>query len=261
MDFNSRFSAISNKGYAVGNKLNSQDSLYDYYFDKNSVISWGGSDKYKNSTMKSALDSYTATAESAPEDRCIAQPGQLGSSGNPLNLQLSDCTKVNTQSTIDNSWPNGRMWYANVTSASTQNVDIGKSGSTTNIYGRGTIFVNFTNGRSDNTVTINNLNFVSNAKIGLVVLGGNVVFSSNASSFKGVVFNPRAEGASSGGKISFIKDGRMLKIYGSLVADEVEFNSRKKEASEYGVMIYNDAALMTQPLPGFEGLNSVVTGG
>lgn len=266
MDFNSRFSAISNEQYAVGNKLNSQDALYNYYFDKNSVIAWGdeaegGSDKYKNSMMKSTLDSYTKTT-GAPEDRCkLSNSGQLGSDGKPVNLQLSNCSQFNTNSTVDDAWPNGRMWYLNVTSSGAQNIDIGKSGLTTNVYGRGTIFVNFDNGRNDNTVTINNLNFVSNAKMGVVVTGGGVVFSRQARSFKGIVFNPRAEGSSSGGKISFIKDGRMLKIYGSLVADEIEFNPRSRESAEYGIMIYNDAALMNQPLPGFEGINSVVTGG
>ncbi len=264
IDFNSRFSAISNKDYAVGNKLNSQDALYNYYFDKNSVIAWGnqaegGNDKYKNSTMKSALDSYTKSV-GAPEDRCkLSSAGQLGSDGKPMNLQLNNCSQFNTNAAIDDTWPNGRMWYLKVTGDGTQNIDIGKSGFATNIYGRGTIFIDFDNGRSDNTVTINNLNFISSAKMGVVVTGGGVVFSKQARSFRGIVFNPRAEGASSGGKILFTKEGRMLKIYGSLVADEIEFNPRSRESAEYGIMIYNDAALMNQPLPGFEGINSLVT--
>lgn len=265
MDFNSRFSAISNQEYAVGNKLNSKDALYNYYFDENSVIAWGnsdngGDDKYKNSAMKTALDSYTKTP--APEDECAVQSSKFGSAGGFVNLQLSNCNGINTNSSTDQSWPNGRMWYANVSSSGIQNVDIGKSGSTTKVYGRGTIFVNFNNGRTDNTVTINNLDFTaSGAKMGIVVIGGDVVFSKYARSFKGIIFNPKAEGASSGGKISFTKDGRMLKIYGSLVADEIELNPRSRESAEYGIMIYNDAALMNQPLPGFEGINSVATGG
>lgn len=263
MDFNSRFSAISNEPYSIENKLNSQDALYNYYFDENSVISWGsedngGSDKYKNSAMKTALESYTKSS-GAPEDRCkLSSPNQLGVDGKPLNLQLNDCYKFNISSSVDDSWPSGRLWYLDVRNSGTQNIDLGRVGRNTNVYGRGTIFIDFNNGRSDNTVTINSLNFVSGAKMGIVVTGGNVIFSKQARMFKGIIFNPRAEGSSAGGKISFAKDGRMLKVYGSLVADEIEFNPRNREMAEYGIMIYNDVALMNQPLPGFEGLNSVV---
>jgi hypothetical protein len=265
MDFNSRFSGITNEQYDINNKTNSQDTLYNYYFDKGSVIAWGNSDnggdnKYKNSAMKASLDSYTKNP--APEDRCVVTQDKLeGGSVYYLNLQLSDCSKLNTTNTVDNAWPDGRVWYVNVTGSGQQNVYIGKTNATTKVYGRGTIFVNFTNGRSDNLVTINNLNFVDNAKMGVVVTGGSTVFSKQARSFRGIVFNPRADGATSGGKISFTKDGRMLKIYGSLVADEIEFNPRSKETAEYGIMIYSDAALLNQPLPGFQGINFVVTGG
>lgn len=264
MDFNSRFSAISNEQYAIDNKLNSQDSLYNYYFDENSVISWGGSDdggddKYKNSAMKAALDSYTKTP--APEIVCqTSTNGLAGGSTNRLNLQVNNCNRQNGSPETSDIWPNGRVWYLKSTGTGQQTIHIGKAGSTTEVRGRGTIFVDFQNGRNDNLVVINNLNFIDDGKVGVVVTGGNVEFSFQARSFKGIVFNPRNQNATSGGKISFVKDGRMLKIYGSLVADAIEFNSRNKESAEYGIMIYNDAALMNQPLPGFEGLNSVVTG-
>jgi len=257
MDFNSRFNSVTNKALDKTNKTNSESAQYDYNFDKNSVIYWDSTNSiYKNSQMQQSLEAYTKIP--APEVVCTESATDLGGSGaRLLNLQTKNCTNFKTSPTTDETWANGRVWYVEVTASDISTIDIGKSGVLTNIYGHGTIFVNFNNGRDDNNVIVNNLKFADGAKMGLVVTGGRVSFSAEAQSFKGAIFNP-------GGKISFVKDGRPMKIYGSLVSDEIEFNSRQKSfdetTQEYGIMIYNDAALLNQPLPGFEGLNSITLG-
>ncbi len=260
LDFNSRFGSISNKSADDTNKQNGESALYGYYFDKESVVYWGdsasgGSDEYKNKIMADNISKYTATA--TPDIECkLSDANKLKTS--PLNFQTNDCANLGSMADKGDSWPNGRVWYL---STETNTINLGPTnGSAANVYGRGTLIVDFKN-EGANKVIINNLSFVDQAKLGLIVLGGDVEFSRSATSFKGIIFNPSnsSRNTYSGGKVTFISEGEPLKIYGSIVAEEIAFNKRKKSGS-YGIAIYSDAKLMNQPLPAFEGINSVLTG-
>lgn len=61
-----------------------------------------------------------------------------------------------------------------------------------------------------------------------------------------------------GGEIIFAGNGEAIRIRGSLVADKIIFNVRKKNSQGYAAMIYNDAKILYSALPGFETLTNVV---
>jgi hypothetical protein len=247
LDYGSRSLSISKNTATTSDKQNANSSQYDYDFDKSSVIYWDSGNEYKNKQMTDNINKYTSTS-SRPGIVCeLSNTGALKSA---LNLNNKDCSLNMTDTS--NVYPDGRVWYLKSNSGT---IDIGKpDGSSTNVNGRGTIIID-----TDSLVRINGLNFGSQASLGLVVIGGGrVEFSKYASFYRGVIFNPSS--SESGGKISFEtgEGAKAIRIYGSLVADTIEFSPRSRTAADdYSIMIYSDSKTLNQPLPVFGGTSDI----
>lgn len=61
-----------------------------------------------------------------------------------------------------------------------------------------------------------------------------------------------------GGEIIFEKDGKAIRVRGSLVANQIDFNPREKNSQRYAAMIYSDSKVLYSALPGFETLVNVM---
>jgi len=255
-DFGHGSSAISTGDFG-NEKLNSASSLYNYYFDEKSVIFWDRNNKDKNTAMEGNISRILGTQELRPDDLCqLDSANSLRNSTIYLNNQ--SCSLVQT----DNSsiWPSGRVWYLKANS----DVEISST-----IKKGGTLVVDFSEASYVPTVKINTQegDFSNDSFLGLIVInGGKVEFTGDAEYFRGAVFVPgrgdsdpeRRDGE---GKIVFAEDGRPLKIRGSLIADEIDFNKRQKNDKEFAVSVYADSALVNSRIPGFERLMSMLIGG
>lgn len=86
-----------------------------------------------------------------------------------------------------------------------------------------------------------------------------MINSSSIESRKTVtVTSPPPSPAGPGGEIIFADGGEPIRIRGSLVADKIIFNVRKKSSQGYAAMIYNDSKILYSALPGFETLTNVM---
>lgn len=243
LDFNSKSNAISQAGNAFTSKLNSEAALYNYSFDRSSALYWDASNTEKNDKMNRAISILTSAQK--PDVVCNLSQASLGSGNYFLNnpncqIKSSSSSKI---------WPNGRVWLVKATGS------INLNGS---INGRGTLLVDFSSAPAS-SLNLQNLSFAKDASLGIILTGGgSVAFDTNCSEFRGLVFAPGANG--NGGEIGFAKDGSALKISGSLVANQINFNPRSKNGSQYAVSISTDQNLLNSPLPGFDALSTVVFG-
>jgi len=186
LDFSSRSEAISNQSYSSDftSKLNSEASLYNYYFDQNSVFYWqndpSSSDyQYKNKELTQSINKLTATSNRPAVVCDLSNQGAL-SSGNQVYLNNKDC---NINAASDNSWPNGRVWYLKPTG----DITIGAT-----LHGQGTIIIDYQN-LSSGTVGVSTKidDFPDGTKLGLIVInGGKVLFTKDCQKFNGVIFAP-----------------------------------------------------------------------
>ena len=160
---------------------------------------------------------------------------------------------------VDNSgiWPNGRVWYLKADS----DVEISSK-----IVKGGTLVIDFSGADYVPTVRISTQenDFASDAFLGLIVInGGRVEFTEGAEYFRGAIFvpgrsDPDPQRRDGEGKIIFAEDGNPLKIRGSLIADEIDFNKRQKNNNKYAVSVYSDSALVNSRILGFEKLMDVL---
>jgi hypothetical protein len=253
-------SSVVSTGDFGNEKLNSAASLYNYYFDQESVIFWDRGNQDKNAAMENNISRILGTESSRPDDLCVL-PSLLSanrlSGAPPVYLNNKSCSLIG----VDNSsvWPSGRVWYLKAIS----DIEISST-----IAKGGTLVVDFSDASYVPTVKINTQenDFANDSFLGLIVInGGRVEFTADAEYFRGAVFVPgrsdsdpqRLEGE---GRIIFAEDGRPLKIRGSLIADEIDFNKRQKNDKEYAVSVYSDSALVNSRIPGFEKLMSVLIG-
>jgi len=72
------------------------------------------------------------------------------------------------------------------------------------------------------------------------------------------VTTPPPQPVGPGGEIIFAENGEAIRVRGSLVADKIVFNVRKKSSQGYAAMIYNDSKVLYSALPGFETLTNVM---
>ncbi|MCX6809947.1 MAG: hypothetical protein NTZ65_04365 [Candidatus Berkelbacteria bacterium] len=183
LDFGSRSQATTQGAYDPNNKLNAATALYNYQFDKNSVIYWDDSNKDKNKTMYDNIQRFMPNASGVlPDNTCnITATGQLKGA---LYLDNANC-KIH-ENIKSSFWPNGRVWYYKATG---DNETININGP---IYGKGTVIVDF-NGKSNGIVNIltTDTGFTDNDYLGLIVInGGKVKFTPTCTKFNGIVFAP-----------------------------------------------------------------------
>lgn len=248
-DFSSRNSAISVADSEAA-KLNSEAVLYDYNFDKNSLIYWDQANRDKNKQMEENIGKYIDPPQS--EVVCTLATNVLTNPAQ-FNLYASDCNSRNGSPTPDQEalHPSGRVWYYKLKDTESADFEL-----KANFRGKGTIIVDFEN-KPNGRISINkNID----ATLGLILInGGNVVFDSNAGEFNGIVFVPGDQDPSTtDGVIEFKEGGSPLVIKGSLVANKIKVNPRAKSTNGYAVEIYSDAGVLSSGLLGFETISSVI---
>lgn len=241
-DFNSKSNAVSSGQYNSSDKLNAAAALYNYFFDRDSVMFWDKDNK-NNPQMQDNIRRILGS-DIACE---MSGYGISNLSGNNLYLGNQDCNIQ--QATTNQVWPSGRVWYFKPIS----DVHLGAT-----IWETGTIIIDFSGNPTAKSVYIEtrNNNFQNNSKLGLIVLNGNVVFTKDAERFDGLVFVPGSSNSDSG-KIIFKEDGEPIKIHGSLVANQVQF-AKRKNGVRYSVAIYSDSSILNTRLPGFERLMDII---
>ena len=249
-DFGHGSSSVSTGDFG-NEKLNTASSLYNYYFDTQSVLFWDRDNRDKNKAMEENIVRIVGEEGSRPDNFCeLGDAGALR--GETVYLNNRNCSIGSPDDT--DIWPNGRVWYLRASS----DVEISST-----IAKGGTIVIDYGGSTPDHTVRIKNMqesDFKNNSFLGLIVInGGNVEFSTDTTFFRGIVFNPgRSEGG--GGRVIFAKDGRSLTVRGSVIADEIDFNKRAKDDNRYAVSVYADSALINARIPGFERLMDIVVG-
>lgn len=194
LDFSSRHSSVANTNFPsdMSSKLNSEASLYKYYFDQNSVLYWDNSSstsetEYKNKQMTESIKSLI---DNKPSEFCDLS----GLSNEDVKYMLSDTKDaylnnrncfINQAPVTDSSniYPNGRVWYL------TPSGDITLSAT---LHNQGTIIVDYKNLNAGTVrIATKNSDFTTGAKIGLIVInGGKVLFTKEAEAFNGVIFDP-----------------------------------------------------------------------
>ena len=241
LDFSSRSNAITRQSYQNSSKLNSEAALYNYEFDKDSVVYWDETNRDRNKAMEENI--RRLVADPKPEIVCKVSNLNAFETGQ-VNLNSNDCN-LSSQPGTNIKWPNGRVWYLKTNTSSDQ-VEIGSS-----IRGRGTIIID---GPGKAVISTSASDYPNDSSFGLIAINGaKVEFGTNAERFNGIVFAPTGSPCS----IEFIKDGKAMKIRGSLVGENICFNPRNKAGNRYAVSIYADASILKLPLPGFENFISV----
>jgi len=256
LDFSSRSGATSNQGFPsdFSNKLNSEASLYNYSFDKNSVLYWDNNKstadyEYKNKELTESIKKLTGP--NPPPEVCPPISASDIADGKHVFLNNENC--VIGEDPISNTWPDGRVWYLRASG------DVELSAT---FHSRGTIIIDYAGGTPGN-VRISTLkeDFPDNAALGLIVInGGNVLFANAAQKFNGIIFDPGTAGSSQSCTISFEEGGNPVKVSGSLVSDTICFKPRLKSSSGYSVSIYSDQKILNSSLPGFENLMKIIVG-
>lgn len=249
-DFGRGSSSVSTGDFG-NEKLNTASSLYNYYFDTQSVLFWDKKNRDKNKAMEENIDRIIGEEEKRPDNFCpLKNINAL--SGKPVYLNNKNCAISERDNS--NIWPNGRVWYIKATS------DI-KISST--IEKGGTVVVDFGGTSADYKVKIDTKksDFPKDSFLGLILInGGNVEFTTEATYFRGIVFAPGREKEGGGGRVVFAEDGESLLVRGSVIADEIDFNKRKKDENKYAVSVYLDGALINARIPGFEKLMDIIIG-
>ncbi len=247
-DFGHGSSSVSTGDFG-NEKLNTASSLYNYYFDTQSVLFWDQGNRDKNKTMEDNISRIIGNDGERPDNFCdLKNVDSLN--GSTIYLNNKNCS-INQ---VDNSgiWPTGRVWYIKADS----DIEI-----SSRIAKGGTIVVDFEN-NADYKVKINTQknDFTNDSFLGLILVnGGSAEFTQDATYFRGIIFAPGKLGGG-GGRIVFAQDGKSLQIRGSLIADEIDFNKRQKDENRYAVSVYTDSALIGSRIPGFEKLVGVVIG-
>lgn len=251
LDFSSRYGSVSKDSYPDDrtSRLNSEASLYNYNFDKNSVLFWDTTNAMKNKSLEDNISSLTGT--NPPPVVCpqISQDSLL--TGKDVYLDSPNC-QINSNSLSQNrTWPAGRVWIIRASG----DINIGAT-----FHRQGTIIIDFQGGSGNVNISTKSGSF-SDAKLGLMVIrGGRVVFGQAAQEFNGLIFAPSSHDCT----ISFEEGGSPILIKGSLVSDTICFNSREKTGSgmtsQYAVSIYSDQSILNASLPGFENLLPVIVG-
>jgi hypothetical protein len=239
-DFNSKSNAVSSGDYNSSDKLNAAAALYNYFFDKDSVMFWDGKN---NPQMQDNLNRILA----GPAD-IVCDTADISNLESGHNLYLGNQNCQIQQSTTNQVWPTGRVWHFKPTS----DVHLGAT-----ISESGTIIVDFQGSPKSVYIETKDGNFQGNAKLGLIVLNGKAVFTKDAERFDGLVFAP-GNNESDSGKIIFEENGNPIKIHGSLVANQVQFAKRNKNGQKYSVAIYSDSSILNIRLPGFEKLMDII---
>ncbi|OQA52623.1 MAG: hypothetical protein BWY43_00412 [candidate division WS2 bacterium ADurb.Bin280] len=248
-DFSSRNSAISINS-DDNSKLSSEASLYGYIFDKNSLIYWDKTNRDKNIQMEQNISRYISDPKM--EVVCTIYSGEFDHGGN-FNLHSKNCAGANSSPTSEEKslYPAGRVWYYKLQSGDSPDFELKRK-----FKGKGTLIVDFEK-HPGGKITISK---EIDATLGLIVInGGNVVFDDSATKYNGIIFVPGDNSSSvNGGKIIFEADGEPVMIKGSLVANEIVFNKRRKGSNGYAVEIYSDAKILLSLLQGFETFSSIV---
>ncbi len=251
LDFSSRSGSVSTESFPSDrtSKLNSEAALYNYNFDKNSVLYWDKSNVMKNKSLEENINSLTGT--NPPPVVCSQISQNSLSGGKDVYLDNPNCQINSSSLSQSRTYPAGRVWIIRAQG----NVDLAAT-----FHRQGTIIIDFQgNGGTVNISTA--LGSFSDAKLGLIVIGGGkVVFGQGAQEFNGLIFAP----SSSSCTISFEEGGSSIQIKGSLVSDTICFNSREKTglgmSSQYSVSILIDQGILNSGLPGFENLLPVIIG-
>jgi len=251
LDFSSRYGSVSQNDFPDdwSSRLNSEAALYNYNFDKNSVLYWDKSNVMKNKLLENNI---SALAGTNPPPVVCSQSGQNSlSAGKDVYLDNPNCQINSSSLSQDRTYPAGRVWVIRAQG----NVELAAA-----FHRQGTIIIDFQgNGGTVNISTL--LGSFTDAKLGLIVIGGGkVVFGREAQEFNGLIFAP----SSSDCTISFEEGGKSIQIQGSLVSDTICFNSREKTGagmfSQYSVSVKSDQSILNSGLPGFENLLPVIIG-
>jgi len=249
-DFGHGSSSISTGDFG-NEKLNTASSLYNYYFDTQSVLFWDRTNRDKNKTMEENIARIIGEEGNRPDNFCeLDNINALR--GQTVYLNNKNCAI--SQADNSNIWPNGRVWYIKATS----DIEI-----SSRIAKGGTIVVDFGDTSADYKVMINTQknDFPNNSFLGLILInGGNIEFTRDATYFRGITFSPGRSGGG-GGRVVFAQDGESLLVRGSVIADEIDFNKRRKDNNKkYAVSVYLDGALINARIPGFEKLMDIIVG-
>jgi hypothetical protein len=181
--------------------------------------------------------------------------------GGNLNLNNPNCQI--TQS-AQNTYPDGRIWYLSSDVVGASNIEINGT-----IHGKGTIIIDYSQaGTAIPTVKIStstgDFPDQDNSSLGLIVInGGQVEFGENCQLFKGIVFVPGSKTNPDTGSMVFAggDSAFKMKIFGSIVADKINFASRGKASGSalYSVAIYSDSQILNSPPPGFREVREIVS--
>lgn len=180
-DFGSRGSTIS-KSDSNSKKLNSEATLYNYDFDKDSLIYWDRTNADKNKQMYDNIKKYISDPK--PEIVCtLNSTAPFGSAIFYLNNK--DCLS-DGGANGGSLYPNGRVWYYRASQANNV-INL-----TASFRGKGTLIIDFTDYTHGDVPIVNiKRNVTGSNYLGLIVInGGNVVLGTNVTQFNGIVFVP-----------------------------------------------------------------------